>query len=200
MASPTRPISAKLGTLPIGASQYTAQRARDALATYTGALSAAGAYAHLVTLPTIDLAAGRVLLGPFDPTVNMKLKFHGTHGTDAAGKVGAFSLWGLEEFQGKNGELEYLGDLIYSGTITIGNAAVHAGSALIPAVGGVSHKWVSSIVPSLDLSRGAITIGQTTDGVANLFFDFLAYPYYVLEMTCNGALAPTGLGAVYRQL
>ena len=194
--------SQRIGPTPLGTTQYPFQRPDSlVLSTFDGTLNGVGAYAHILALPVTTPASGIFLLGPFDPTSGVQLKFHGTHGTEAAGKIGTSRFWLLREFIGRglaNNPVEYLGDPQIDATLTIGAAVVASGSQIITGASGNLHKWVDVINVTADYTRsGAIKIGAASGAAATIEWDRVGAPYIVAQLELTDA---TGLGVVYTEL
>lgn len=193
--------SQRISTIGIGTPQVPWTRLPVALSTFNGTLDALGLYSHVIALPATDPANGRYLLGPFDPSNMVALKFHGTHGTDANDKTGTLRIWLLEEFVGQglaDNPVEYLGHPQIDGNVVIGNTSVHTSSKIITGASGNLHKWVDTINITNDYTRdGAIKIGAAADGAAVLSWDRVGAPFVLVQLELGDA---TGLGVCYREI
>lgn len=193
--------SQRIGQVGIGTSQYPWRRPSLTMSTFDGTLGVLGLYSHLVALPTTAPASGIFLLGPFDPTSIVALKFHGTHGTDADGKIGTSRFWLLDEFTDPgivDLPVEYLGTPQIDATLTIGNTTVNTSSKIITGASGNLHKWVDTIDVTADYTRdGAIKVGAAVDGAAIISWDRIGSPWLVAQLELTDA---TALGLVYREM
>lgn len=196
--------SQRINTVGIGTSQYPWQRPSPTLSTFNGTLNALGLYSHLVSLPATDPANGVFLLGPFDPTSSVALRFHGTHGTDADGKVGYARVWLLDELIAPtvvDNPVEYLGFPQLDLTLTIGNVSLNTSSKIVTGVSGNLHKVVDTILVTADYTRtGGIVVGAISgtgnDAWPSITWDRVGSPYMVVQLEMDTA---TGIGVMFKE-
>lgn len=196
--------SQRIGQIGIGTAQYPWQRPSSTLSTFNGTLNALGLYSHLVTLPANDPANGVFLLGPFDPTSSVALCFHGTHGTEADGKIGYARIWLLDELIDRgiaDNPVEYRGFPQLDLTLTIGNTSLNTASKIVTGVTGNLHKAVDTIAVTADYTRsGAIVTGAVAatgnDAWPTISWDRIGSPFIVVQLELDTA---TGLGVMYKE-
>lgn len=196
--------SQKINSIAIGTSQIPWQRPSTTLSARSTAVDALGTYSHLTALPTQDPAGGVFLLGPFDPTSSVALRFHGTHGTDADGKTFAARIWLLDELVQvghADNPVEYLGFPQLDLSLTIGNTSLNTASKIVTGVTGNLHKAVDTISATADYTRasGYVIGGSANDAWPFIMWDRVGSPYMIVQLSLN-SLTATGAGVMFREL
>jgi len=188
--------SQKVATIGVGTSQYPFQLPPCHLLTTNGnALSALGAYSHMVNKPVPDPTNGVYIFGPFDPTNAVELKFFGT---DANNETGLARVWSIKEKTNPaiaGPVVEYIGTILLNLALTLGDASLNVNSKAIPGV-TANYKAVDTITLTNDYTRGGATVyGDGADAWPSLFFDRVGAPFLVVELSIASSTA-AGLGVI----
>ncbi len=142
---------------------------------------------------------GLLVLGPFDSTTAINLRFSALQATDATLVTASVNLWFLHELTNpRTSDVEWLYAPMAYLKLAVGTNAIDPASKIMPRPAGYgSHIWVDDIQVVHDYSLNAVVFTKALNGVATLSIDRAAAPYVALQASVD---IVSGLYVLYQEM